>query len=320
MPLLRRLIDLQRKVRKRLLARARRRSIGGRLAAGTLDEVHVEGSGRIQLFGTAGAIPGLEVQVDGAAARHLHAFWLEAGRFCIEFVSERQEIREVVVREAGREVVRIDAGVRVEVPHYAGLFDDDRVLHRPDIYGYGPPNPEADPHVVELAKELPAPILDFGCGSGALVRALRACGLEAFGIEIDRPEIAAALRDDVKPWITLREGATLPFPDRRFGSVICTEVLEHIPDFETAVAEMARVAPEALITVPDMSSIPALFAHHVVPWHLLESTHVNFFTQRSLAALLARHFATVTFSRMGSFVVNGTEVHTSLVARAVSGG
>ena len=77
---------------------------------------------------------------------------------------------------------------------------------------------------------------------------------------------------------------------------------------------MARIARRALITVPDASEIPTLFPHHVVPWHLLESTHVNFFTQTSLARVLLPLFPRVRFLRLGEFRVNGTRVFTSLVA------
>ncbi len=59
-------------------------------------------------------------------------------------------------------------------------------------------------------------------------------------------------------------------------SVVCSEVLEHIPDHGAAIREMARLAREALMTVPDMSAIPALFPHNVVRWHLLEATHASF--------------------------------------------
>jgi len=51
-----------------------------------------------------------------------------------------------------------------------------------------------------------------------------------------------------------------------------------------------------------------------VPWHLLESTHVNSFTQRSLHAVLTPLFARIRFSRLGEFQINGTRVFTSLVA------
>ena len=148
-----------------------------------------------------------------------------------------------------------------------------------------------------------------------MVRALIDAGLEAEGIELQRPGILASMRDDVRPLIKLTDGTfPLPYRDGQFGAVVCSEVLEHVPDFRAALREMARVAPKALITVPDMTAIPTLFPHRVVPCHLLESTHLNFFTQRSLEEALRPLFGRVRFQRLGEFQVNGTRVFTSLVA------
>jgi len=225
-------------------------------------------------------------------------------------------IGEVAVISGGREIARFRAGIPLQAPDYAGLFDEREVLHRDQIYGYGPPSAAVNRDLLALAIRLPAPVLDFGCGSGALVRELRQAGIEARGIELDRPEIRQSLREDVRSFITLYDGRMpLPVPDGEFASVVCSEVLEHIPDFRAAAGEMARVAKLALVTVPDMSAIPALFPHFVVPWHLLEATHVNFFTQASLEALLGKHFGGLRFSRIGPIEVNGTRVFTSLVAQ-----
>src|SRR5206468_7106378 len=105
----------------------------------------------------------------------------------------------IEVRLGTQEVVSIWPGVTRVEPHYSALFDEPRVLHRHDIYGYGPPTPEVDVQVLEVARCLPAPVLDFGCGSGALVRALLSEGRTAEGIELRRPEIIASLKDDVRP-------------------------------------------------------------------------------------------------------------------------
>src|SRR6185312_8665446 len=70
-------------------------------------------------------------------------------------------------------------------PAYAGLLNSSQVLHRNDIYGFGPPNMVAPPHLVQLSNFLMGRVLDFGCGSGALVRHLRSEGVDAYGIEMD---------------------------------------------------------------------------------------------------------------------------------------
>jgi hypothetical protein len=63
-----------------------------------------------------------------------------------------------------------------------------------------------------------------------------------------------------------------------------------------------------------MSSIPTLFPHGVVPWHLLEGTHYNFFNQTSLHDALRPLFRRIEFARIGPRSINGTEFFTSLVA------
>jgi ubiquinone/menaquinone biosynthesis C-methylase UbiE len=299
---------------------------------GVLDALDVEPSGEILLCGWSrdtNVAPDFRLVVDGLAIQRREEYRLRRPDvasvlrsaanhhgFGLIFHAPRESACNVVeVRLGTQSLVSIWPGVARVEPHYGHLFDEARVLHREDIYRYGPPMSEADVQVLELARSLPGSILDFGCGSGALVRALLSEGREAEGIELYRPEIVATLRDDVRAYVKLHEGRfPLPYSDGQFGAVVCSEVLEHIPDWQMAIHEIGRVAPRAVITVPDMSAIPTLFPHRVVPWHLLESTHVNFFTQRSLQDALSRVFSRVRFLRLGEFAVNGTRAFTSLVA------
>ncbi len=192
-------------------------------------------------------------------------------------------------------LIQLPSGSEIELagefaflyPHYRDLFTSDHVFHRKEIYGSGPSNPVANPEVLALAKMLPGPILDFGCGSGALIAELRDLGTEAHGLELDTEMIRLSIKPQVKSAITLYDGRLpLDLPDRAFTSVFCSEVLEHIPDYQAAVGEIARLASrEVIFTVPDASAIPLGFRHSLVPWHLLEGTHVNFFNQNSFTCL-----------------------------------
>jgi len=304
--------------------------VGAKVPEGFIDELEVGRGGQIHVIGWSGDADALELEVlvNGAPVPMREAFRLPRpdvaaalGKkdtllgFSRRFSTEARQIGEVTVVSQGLEVARVRPDLPVRQPDYASLYEEREILHREQIYGSGPPTASANDDVLAMAIGLAGPVLDFGCGSGALVRALRQGGVDARGIELGRSEIESSLRDDVRPFVTLYDGAMpLPFGANEFATVVCSEVLEHIADFRTAVREIARVARQALITVPDSSAIPSLFPHFVVPWHLLESTHLNFFTQSSLHALLAEHFADIRFSRLGPFEVNGTRVYTSLVA------
>jgi SAM-dependent methyltransferase len=216
----------------------------------------------------------------------------------------------------GHELLAFHGNFSFIIPHYASLLNSTEVLHREHIYGSGPPNAAVSPEILPLAESLEGRILDFGCGSGALIKHLRSRGKDANGIELDNPVINDHTHPEVRPFITFYDGnLPTPYPDRCFTSIFCSEVLEHIPHFEEAVAEMSRLATHrVLLTVPDMSAIPWGFRHALIPWHLLEGTHVNFFTQSSLGNLLSRHFSSVEFGRISPCKINESTFHVSLVA------
>jgi SAM-dependent methyltransferase len=204
-----------------------------------------------------------------------------------------------------------------EQPHYGALFGEAPVLHRGDLYGSGPPVRIVSQEVLAFARTLQGPLLDFGCGAGALVDALREAGIDAYGIEMERPGLTReTLIGEVSGRISLYDGSfPLPFGNGQFASSVAVEVIEHIPNYPAALMELARVTRGRFVmTVPDMSSIPTLFPHGVVPWHLLEGTHYNFFNQTSLHDALRPLFRRIEFARIGPRNINGTEFFTSLVA------
>jgi len=198
--------------------------------------------------------------------------------------------------------------------HYRPLLSTTTVLHRDGIYGSGPPNTALHEDVLELTKRVHSPVLDFGCGRGVLVRHLLNQGADAYGLEMDSELIRSCIPPELRPRITLYDGSfPAPYADASFRSIFCSEVLEHIPDYQTAISEMARIATETVVlTVPDASAIPVGFRHGLVPWHLLESTHLNFFTQQSLKAALEPHFSRLEFGRIGLCRVNDTAFYVSL--------
>jgi SAM-dependent methyltransferase len=207
---------------------------------------------------------------------------------------------------------------------YGSLADPQSafVLHREHIYGVGPSSPDADPVCVARILERTYPgerIIDVGCGVGAFAAPLIAAGRDWHGCEVV-PEFVEAIRGRGLA-ATVASGSALPFEDGAFDIAIAIEVLEHIDDYEAFVAELARVARRgALVSVPNSGTIPFLAPLGVVPWHLLESSHVNFFTRSSLLGVLGRAFSRVEVIGYGPLLVpatDGTSVDNHLFAVAM---
>jgi SAM-dependent methyltransferase len=304
--------------------------LGWAISDGVIDGVELEPHGMVRINGWClrDELPACTLVCDGIA-EHPDASYRRARQdvcdvhrsaglftgFAIEFRRAQPAPFDILL-DNRRIVVDATHAARLaqHQPEYIGLLDGDAVLHRDDIYGVGPPIDWVHPDILALARQLPSPVLDFGCGNGALVRALRSYGIEAYGLELDSERIRTSLREDVAGYITLYDGNfPAPFTDGQFESVVSSEVVEHIPAYETAIAEIARLCRSRFaITVPDMSCIPIGHRHGFVPWHLMESTHVNFFNHHSLARVLEPHFTQLDFYQLAGGRMNGTFVPGSL--------
>ncbi|MCB1124380.1 MAG: methyltransferase domain-containing protein [Verrucomicrobiae bacterium] len=203
-------------------------------------------------------------------------------------------------------------------PCYPYLMNDKRVFHRDWIYCSGLPVDYVNPEIMALARTLKGPIFDIGCGTGGFVEAMRNNGLDARGLEIDNLQIRKSIPPTRMPYIQLYGGELpLPFKDDALESVVLSEVLEHLENPEKIMAEIARVCRgQLLVTVPDLSGVPLNYCNGVVPWHLLESTHVNFFSPTSLESFLKKWFPRVELYRLSRNQTNGVDWWGGLMALA----
>jgi len=175
--------------------------------------------------------------------------------------------------------------------------ENETLLHRENIYGSGPPIEEPGLEVSNLLHAYlfaGASVVDVGCGAGAYGPPLRAAGHDWLGLEANAHCCEILARREL-PFRKVDLGtAELPCGDAAHDSAICIEVLEHTKDPESFVAEIARIIRgRALFSVPNLELLPYLYDWRVVPWHLLEGDHKNFFTRASLSVLLSRFFRQV---------------------------
>jgi 2-polyprenyl-3-methyl-5-hydroxy-6-metoxy-1,4-benzoquinol methylase len=103
----------------------------------------------------------------------------------------------------------------------------------------GAPLPEM---VARVAR--PGVIADVGCGDGATISALHAAGLlgaTTFAIDLSETRVRNAER--VAPGVTgtVADAATTGLPDGSVEGVVCTQVIEHVPDDRAVAREIARI-------------------------------------------------------------------------------
>jgi 2-polyprenyl-3-methyl-5-hydroxy-6-metoxy-1,4-benzoquinol methylase len=147
------------------------------------------------------------------------------------------------------------------------------------------------------AKAAPASILDVGCGEGVLTHkwAQRLGDRRVVGIDLEDPVIQAEWAKRTAPNLEYRimKAQNLPFGDGEFALASAIEVLEHVPDPEHTVAEMARVARggHLLVSVPREPLWRAMNMARGAYLKNLGNTpgHLNHWSRKGFVELLSRH-------------------------------
>jgi len=147
-----------------------------------------------------------------------------------------------------------------------------------------------------FAAAAPASVLDVGCGEGVLVHrwAEQHPGMRVVGIDLEEESIQAGWEQRQAPNLDYRvmRAENLPFADGEFELASAIEVLEHLPDPEHTLAEMARCASShLLVSVPREPLWRMLNMARGAYWRDLGNTpgHLNHWSRRSFVSLLSRY-------------------------------
>jgi 2-polyprenyl-3-methyl-5-hydroxy-6-metoxy-1,4-benzoquinol methylase len=147
-----------------------------------------------------------------------------------------------------------------------------------------------------FAQADPQSLLDVGCGEAVLTHkwAQRLGERRVVGIDLDDPQLHAQWEQRQAPNLTYKvmKAENLPFADGEFDVGTAIEVLEHVPDPEHTVAEMARVCSgHLLVSVPREPMWRGLNMARGAYLKDLGNTpgHLNHWSKRSFVSLLSRH-------------------------------
>jgi 2-polyprenyl-3-methyl-5-hydroxy-6-metoxy-1,4-benzoquinol methylase len=142
----------------------------------------------------------------------------------------------------------------------------------------------------------PSSLLDVGCGEGVLVQrwAQSLPNSRVVGIDLEEDSIQEGWSQHRAPNLEYRTmpAEDLPFATDEFELATAIEVLEHVPDPEHTVAEMARCAKRhLLVSVPREPLWRMLNMARGAYLGQLGNTpgHLNHWSRRSFARLLAQH-------------------------------
>lgn len=140
-------------------------------------------------------------------------------------------------------------------------------------------------------------VLDAGCGLGRHLRQLATVpGLRIFGIDRSAGALSATMKSmEDMPYalskdylVSVADINRLPFADASFDCIICSEVLEHIPDHKNAIKEMDRILkPQGTLVV----SVPRYFAERIC-WFISreyyneEGGHIRIYRKKQLHKML----------------------------------
>lgn len=142
-------------------------------------------------------------------------------------------------------------------------------------------------------------VLDVGCGTGGVLQMLEGLGAEAEGVDVSQAALEYCRHKNLK--VTLGDGAKLPYPDSVFDLVISSDVLEHIENDVTAVAEIKRVLKPGGVLIATVPAHQKLFSYHDVALH-----HARRYSKKQFIDLLAKSFPEV----------NVTWIHSALLIPA----
>ena len=125
-------------------------------------------------------------------------------------------------------------------------------------------------------------VLDLGCGEGRhVISAYVEANVHSVGVDLsfndlkitrERFEHFAEPDNEAKSFsLSTASALNLPFADNTFDKIICSEVLEHIPDYRGALREIERVLkPGGLFC----ASVPRRWPEKIC-WALSDEYHSN---------------------------------------------
>jgi len=135
-------------------------------------------------------------------------------------------------------------------------------------------------------------ILDAGSGEGFFLSQIKA--KEKYGIEISEIRVKRSIKHSPNLSVIIGDAKELPFEDNVFDVIVCSEVLEHVDNYQEALFEFKRcLKPSGILVIsfPNERTV-AMGRLLILKFPLHEIDHVNWITPKDIKEILGKKFIT----------------------------
>ena len=154
-------------------------------------------------------------------------------------------------------------------------------------------------------------VIDVGCGAGRHSFEAYRRGADVIAFDQNAAELAEVdtmlqamgkageAPASAKAQVVVGDALTLPYPDATFDSVIASEILEHIPDDESVIAELIRVLkPGGSLAVTVPRWLPERICWLLSDeYHANDGGHIRIYRAAQLRAKVEEHGMRFTHSQ-----------------------
>lgn len=136
-------------------------------------------------------------------------------------------------------------------------------------------------------------ILDAGAGEGYFLSSIKA--KQKIGIELSEKRIQKAKKRYPDLDIKVGDVKNLPFEDNSFDVIVCSEVLEHVSEYEKAIMEFKRcINPEGFLVLsfPNEFTV-SLGRLLILKFPIREIDHINSIKPRDIEKFLGKKYTSL---------------------------
>jgi len=104
-------------------------------------------------------------------------------------------------------------------------------------------------HILQILKSVCSKgiFLDIGCGTGEYLFEAAGFNVEPVGLDVSKTYLKNIKKMHRKPQLVQADAQALPLKDKCAECILCSETIEHLPNFGAAISEIVRVGRKTVV-------------------------------------------------------------------------